>query len=240
MNELSQVTAASKLTADVFTHTSVAHKLSRDYFLFLGTVSFYRPTVLEQCKAYGAYVSLPTFFLTVSIPPPLPPPLPPPPPPPLLLLSSSSSPPPPPLPPPLPPPPPPLPPPSSSSFLHLFLLFLLLLLLLLLLFLFLFLFLFLLLLLLLLLFLFLLLLLLLFLPPPPPPPPPPLLLLLLLFLLLVNCVLVGSTVKVIRRCMRELYIHKYIYTIVKFLGVRYHPCATFFLYFLETSSCSIL
>ncbi len=52
VDELSQVTA-SKLTADVFSSSSVAHKLARDYFLFLGTVSFHKMTVLKQCKAYG-------------------------------------------------------------------------------------------------------------------------------------------------------------------------------------------
>ena len=50
--ELSQVTA-SKLTADVFSASSVAHKLSRDYFLFIGTVSFYKPDLLAQCKIYA-------------------------------------------------------------------------------------------------------------------------------------------------------------------------------------------
>ena len=50
--ELSQVTA-SKLTADVFSTSNVAHKLSRDYFIFLGTVSFNNPSLLRQCRAYG-------------------------------------------------------------------------------------------------------------------------------------------------------------------------------------------
>ena len=50
--ELSQVTA-SKLTADVFSASSVAHKLARDYFLFIGTVSFYKPDLLAQCKIYA-------------------------------------------------------------------------------------------------------------------------------------------------------------------------------------------
>ena len=50
--ELSQVTA-SKLTADVFSASSVAHKLARDYFLFIGTVSFHKPDLLAQCKIYA-------------------------------------------------------------------------------------------------------------------------------------------------------------------------------------------
>lgn len=51
--ELSQVTA-SKLTADVFSSASISHKMARDYFLFIGTISFHRPVLLEQCKAYGS------------------------------------------------------------------------------------------------------------------------------------------------------------------------------------------
>ena len=50
--ELSQVTA-SKLTADVFSSSNVAHKLARDYFLFIGTVSFHKPSMLSQCKVYA-------------------------------------------------------------------------------------------------------------------------------------------------------------------------------------------
>ena len=50
--ELSQVTA-SKLTADVFSASSVSHKLARDYFLFIGIVSFYKPDLLAQCKIYA-------------------------------------------------------------------------------------------------------------------------------------------------------------------------------------------
>ncbi len=50
--ELGQVTA-SKLTADVFSNVSISHKMARDYFLFLGTISFHKPLLLEQCKAYG-------------------------------------------------------------------------------------------------------------------------------------------------------------------------------------------
>ena len=55
--ELSQVTA-SKLTADVFTSSNVSNKLSRDYFLFLGTISFHKSSLLRQCKAYGAWVDI--------------------------------------------------------------------------------------------------------------------------------------------------------------------------------------
>lgn len=52
VTELGQVTA-SKLTADVFSNTSISHKMARDYFLFLGAISFHKPLLLEQCKAYG-------------------------------------------------------------------------------------------------------------------------------------------------------------------------------------------
>ena len=51
--ELSQVTAASKLTADVFSAASISHKLARDYFIFLGTVGFHKVALLGQCKTYG-------------------------------------------------------------------------------------------------------------------------------------------------------------------------------------------
>ena len=57
VDELSQVTA-SKVTADVFSASSVANKMSRDYFLLLGTASFLRPTLLEQCKAYGPLLDI--------------------------------------------------------------------------------------------------------------------------------------------------------------------------------------
>ena len=57
VNELGQVTA-SKVTADVFSASSIANKLARDYFLFLGTISFLRPQLLEQCKAYGPLLDI--------------------------------------------------------------------------------------------------------------------------------------------------------------------------------------
>ncbi|KAL5486702.1 hypothetical protein EMCRGX_G019218 [Ephydatia muelleri] len=52
VNELGQVTA-SKLTADVFSTSSITNKLARDYFLFLGTISFYNSSLLNQHNAYG-------------------------------------------------------------------------------------------------------------------------------------------------------------------------------------------
>ena len=57
VDELSQVTA-SKVTADVFSASSVANKLARDYFLLLGTTSFLRPALMEQCKAYGPLLDI--------------------------------------------------------------------------------------------------------------------------------------------------------------------------------------
>ncbi|CAI8054557.1 Rapamycin-insensitive companion of mTOR [Geodia barretti] len=57
VNELSQVTA-SKVTADVFSASSIANKLARDYFLLLGTISYLRPALLEQCKAYGPLLDI--------------------------------------------------------------------------------------------------------------------------------------------------------------------------------------
>jgi len=57
VSELMQVTA-SKLTADAFSSTSVAHKMSRDYFLLLGTVSFHKVALLSQCKAYGPLLDI--------------------------------------------------------------------------------------------------------------------------------------------------------------------------------------
>lgn len=32
--------------------------MSRDYFLFLGTISFLRPALLDQCKAYGPLLDI--------------------------------------------------------------------------------------------------------------------------------------------------------------------------------------
>ena len=48
----------SKVTADVFSASSVSHKMARDYFLFLGAVSFHNTSLLQHCKAYGPYVLL--------------------------------------------------------------------------------------------------------------------------------------------------------------------------------------
>lgn len=52
VNELGQVTV-SKLTADVFSTSSINNKLARDYFLLLGTISFYNSSLLSQYNAYG-------------------------------------------------------------------------------------------------------------------------------------------------------------------------------------------
>ena len=57
VEELSQVTA-SKLTADVFSSSSVNNKMARDYFLLLGTISFLRPMLLDQCGAYGPLLDI--------------------------------------------------------------------------------------------------------------------------------------------------------------------------------------
>jgi hypothetical protein len=52
VDQLAQVTV-SKVTADVFSSSSVANKMARDYFLFIGAVSFHNSSLLHLCKAYG-------------------------------------------------------------------------------------------------------------------------------------------------------------------------------------------
>ena len=50
---LSPQVTASKVTADVFSPGSVTHKMSRDYFLLLGAVSFHNSSLLYYLGAYG-------------------------------------------------------------------------------------------------------------------------------------------------------------------------------------------
>ena len=50
---LSPQVTASKVTADVFSPGSVTHKMSRDYFLLLGAVSFHNSSLLYYLGTYG-------------------------------------------------------------------------------------------------------------------------------------------------------------------------------------------
>ncbi|XP_065904435.1 rapamycin-insensitive companion of mTOR-like isoform X3 [Dysidea avara] len=57
VSQLSQVTAHKK-TADVFTPQCIQNTLCRDYFLFIGYVSYQKPAVLLACNAYAPLLAI--------------------------------------------------------------------------------------------------------------------------------------------------------------------------------------
>ncbi|XP_019855516.1 PREDICTED: rapamycin-insensitive companion of mTOR-like [Amphimedon queenslandica] len=57
VDPLGQLTA-SKVTTDIFSPSSTSHRMSRDYFLLIGAVSFHNSSLLLSLGAYGPILDI--------------------------------------------------------------------------------------------------------------------------------------------------------------------------------------